>query len=63
MINVVCKVLIFSVMAKNDRFMVKKVCEIFAQLRKIPLLCTRFDKEKSLQNKQKFLRKVFIKIS
>ncbi len=43
--------------------MVKKVREIFAQLRKIPLLCTRFDKEKSLQNKQKFLRKVFIKIS
>lgn len=63
MINVVCKVLILSVMAKNDRFMVKKVREIFAQLRKIPLLCTRFDKEKSLQNKQKFLRKVFIKIS
>lgn len=41
--------------------MSKKVRHLFAQLKKIPLLCTRFDKKKSLSGKQKFLRKVFLK--
>ena len=48
-------------MAIKRKIIVKKVLEIFAQLKKMPLLCTRFDKEKPLSGKQKFLRKVFLK--
>ena len=55
------KMLMFSIMAIKREIIVKKVLEIFAQLKKMPLLCTRFDKEKPLSGKQKFLRKVFLK--